>query len=273
MDLAGRRASRTVLLGSKGASVNRGVNWDHDKTNLFSAGGGVAATAARSGKTRHARNATARSCGTVSRRLVTKMPVAVPRVPYRTPQEGNWQWVDLWNCLYRERILFVGQGVTEELGNQLVGTLLYLDSVSQKDLQMYINTCEGGSLVPSLALYDTMRHLKSDIVTVGFGGVMGMAAFLMCSGTKGKRLSLAHTRIMMHLPSGAARGSSTDMWNETRELLRIRGYMLKCLEQQTGKTKEKLLEDFSRNTYFTPETAVEYGLIDQVLRPRRKQGK
>ena len=117
------------------------------------------------------------------------------------------------------------------------------------------------------------RHLKSDIVTVGFGGVMGMAAFLMASGTKGKRLSLAHTRIMMHLPSGAARGSSTDMWNETRELLRIRGYMLKCLETQTGKTQEQLLEDFSRNKYFTPEAAEEYGLIDQVLRPRRKAGK
>ena len=93
------------------------------------------------------------------------------------------------------------------------------------------------------------------------------------SGTKGKRLSLAHTRIMMHLPSGAARGSSTDMWNETRELLRIRGYMLKCLETQTGKSQEQLLSDFSRNTYFTPEAAQEYGIIDQVLRPRRKAGK
>ncbi len=137
----------------------------------------------------------------------------------------------------------------------------------------YINTCEGGEIVPSLALYDTMRHLKSDMVTVGFGGVMGMAAFLLTSGTKGKRLALGHTRIMMHLPAGTARGSSTDMWNETRELLRIRGYMLDCLEKQTGQTQEKLLKDFSRNTYFTPETAEEYGLIDQVLRPRRKAGK
>merc|ERR1712176_1472042 len=210
--------------------------------------------------------------GSRALRRVTKMPVAVPRVPYRTPQE-NWQWVDLWNCLYRERIIFVGQGISEELANQLVGTLLYLDSVSQKDLQMYINTCQGGELVPSLALYDTMKHLKSDVVTVGFGGVMGMAAFLMCAGTKGKRLALSHTRIMMHLPACAARGSSTDMWNETRELLRIRGYMLKCLEQQTGKSQEQLLEDFSRNKYFTPEAAEEYGIIDQVLRPRRKAGK
>ena len=233
------------------------------------------ATTTRRGRGRRGRvvGGAATRGGVLTRRLVTKMPVAVPRVPYRTPQEGQWQWVDLWNCLYRERILFVGQGITEELGNQLVGTLLYLDSVSQKDLQMYINTCQGGEIVPSLALFDTMRHLKSDVVTVGFGGVMGMAAFLMTSGTKGKRLALSHTRIMMHLPAGTARGSSTDMWNETRELLRIRGYMLKCLETQTGKSQEQLLEDFSRNKYFTPEAAEEYGIIDQVLRPRRKQGK
>ena len=158
---------------------------------------------------------------------MTKMPVAVPRVPYRTPQEGNWQWVDLWNCLYRERILFVGQGVTEDLGNQLVGTLLYLDSVSQKDLQMYINTCEGGSLVPSLALYDTMRHLKSDIVTVGFGGVMGMAAFLMCSGESSAPISrtpfsflcLAHGPtgylVALKLISLSFPNVRTCVWNKT----------------------------------------------------------
>jgi len=201
------------------------------------------------------------------------MPVGVPKVPYRTPQEGSWQWVDLWNCLYRERIIFVGTGVTEDLGNQLVGTMLYLDSVSDKDMQIYINTCQGGEVVPSLALYDTMRHLKSDVGTVSFGGAMGMAAFLLCSGTKGKRVALAHTRLMMHLPSGAARGTSTDMWNETRELIRIRGYMVKCLQQQTGQTEEKLVEDLSRNKYFTPESAQEYGIIDQVLRPRRRAGK
>lgn len=125
------------------------------------------------------------------------MPVAVPKVPYRTPGDGTYQWIDLWNCLYRERIIFVGQALSDDLANQLVGTLLYLDSISDKDMQIYINSCEGGALVPSLSLFDTMRALRSDIATVGFGGAMGMAAFLLCAGTKGKRLSLAHTRIMM----------------------------------------------------------------------------
>ena len=145
MECLGRTQARRVLGGSKTNGVNRGIGWEQQyhakgRNQLF----------------QHTQ-ATATRTTTTTRKLVTKMPVAVPRVPYRTPQEGNWQWVDLWNCLYRERILFVGQGVTEDLGNQLVGTLLYLDSVSQKDLQMYINTCEGGQLVPSLALYDTMR--------------------------------------------------------------------------------------------------------------------
>ena len=152
MECLGRTQARRVLGGSKTNGVNRGIGWEqqyqgrrnnNNNKQLFQA--------------TQATHTTRTTRTTTTRKLVTKMPVAVPRVPYRTPQEGNWQWVDLWNCLYRERILFVGQGVTEDLGNQLVGTLLYLDSVSQKDLQMYINTCEGGQLVPSLALYDTMR--------------------------------------------------------------------------------------------------------------------
>ena len=144
MECLGRTQARRVLGGSKTNGVNRGIGYEQQRNNkkqLF----------------QHTQATATTRTTTTTRKLVTKMPVAVPRVPYRTPQEGNWQWVDLWNCLYRERILFVGQGVTEDLGNQLVGTLLYLDSVSQKDLQMYINTCEGGQLVPSLALYDTMR--------------------------------------------------------------------------------------------------------------------
>ena len=153
MDLLGRKAADAVLHGSKASHVNRGAHWERNHSKLFQ----DPTTATSTRTTRRRVSARGFRAGAGARRLVTKMPVAVPRVPYRTPQEGNWQWVDLWNCLYRERILFVGQGVTEELGNQLVGTLLYLDSVSQKDLQMYINTCEGGQLVPSLALYDTMR--------------------------------------------------------------------------------------------------------------------
>ena len=162
------------------------------------------------------------------------MPIGVPRVPYRTPREGGWQWVDIWNCLYRERIIFLSKAVDDELGNQLVATMLYLDSENKKDMSLYIN-CSGGDVsgpgagaaegwlavalvvarrpgrrlhyerhtgcahrppcclpspsaalqvVPCLAIHDTMRHVKSDVATVGFGGCMGMSGFLLAVGKK-----------------------------------------------------------------------------------------
>lgn len=119
-----------------------------------------------------------------ARRQVTRMmPIGVPRVPYRTPREGGWQWVDIWNCLYRERIIFLSKAVDDELGNQLVATMLYLDSENRKDINIYMN-CSGGEVVPCMALHDTMRHIKSDVGTVGFGGVMGMSGFLLAVGAK-----------------------------------------------------------------------------------------
>jgi Clp protease len=116
------------------------------------------------------------------KRLATMMPMGVPRVPYRNPKHNMWQWVDIWNCLYRERICFLSKAVDDELGNQLVATMLYLDSESKKDISIYINA-SGGDVVPCLALHDTMKHIKADVATVGFGGVMGMAGFILACGT------------------------------------------------------------------------------------------
>jgi ATP-dependent Clp protease, protease subunit len=109
------------------------------------------------------------------------MPIGVPRVPYRMPRSNLWTWVDIWNCLYRERIVFLSKAVDDELGNQLVATLLYLDSENKKDISVYMNA-SGGDVVPCLALHDTMKHIQSDVATVGFGGVMGMAGFLLACG-------------------------------------------------------------------------------------------
>lgn len=214
--------------------------------------------------------ASARSAaaGGATRQVTRMMPIGVPRVPYRTPKEGTWQWVDIWNCLYRERIIFLSKPVDEELGNQLVATMLYLDSENKKDMNLYIN-CSGGEVVPSLAIHDTMRHIKSDVGTVGFGGCMGMSGFLLAVGKKGKRVALQNTRIMVHHPSGAARGQASDINREAKELLRIRDYMDSILAQATGQSFEKVARDFSRNKYFDTTEAQEYGLIDQVVRPRR----
>lgn len=196
------------------------------------------------------------------------MPIGVPRVPYRTPKEGSWQWVDIWNCLYRERIIFLSKPVDDELGNQLVATMLYLDSENKKDMNLYIN-CSGGEVVPCLALHDTMRHIGSDVSTVGFGGCMGMSGFLLAVGKKGKRYALQNTRIMVHHPSGVARGQASDMNREAKELLRIRDYMDSILAQACGKPFDVVARDFSRNKYFDTKEAQEYGLIDQIVRPAR----
>lgn len=126
------------------------------------------------------------SCTSSRKRDVAMMPVGVPRVPYRGPDK-RWHWVDIWNCLYRERIVFLNDAVGQQLGNQLVATLLYLDSENKKDIQVYIN-CEGGEVVPCLALHDTFKHIKSDVATVAFGGAMGMAGFLLACGAYPKCL-------------------------------------------------------------------------------------
>ncbi|KAL3133756.1 hypothetical protein ABBQ32_008240 [Trebouxia sp. C0010 RCD-2024] len=209
-----------------------------------------------------------RSFGGFKRQTTRMMPIGVPRVPYRTPKEGGWQWVDIWNCLYRERIIFLGKAIDEETGNQLVATMLYLDSENKKDLNLYIN-CSGGDVVPCLALHDTMRHIKSDVVTVGFGGCMGMSGFLLAVGKKGKRYVLPNTRIMLHHPSGSARGQASDIQNEARELLRIRSYVNKMLAEATGKPLERVQHDFNRNYYFNTQEAKEYGIIDNIIKPPR----
>lgn len=214
---------------------------------------------------------TARSNSISYKKKVTKMmPIGVPRVPYRTPKESSWQWVDIWNCLYRERIIFLSKPVDEELGNQLVATMLYLDSEDQKPLNLYIN-CSGGEVVPCLAIHDTMKHIRSDVGTVGFGGCMGMSGFLLAVGAKGRRNVLQNTHIMIHHPSGAARGQASDMNREAKELLRIRDYMDMILASATGQPFDKVAYDFSRNKYFDAKEALEYGIVDNIVKPARAQ--
>lgn len=176
--------------------------------------------------------------------------------------------MDIWNVLYRERIIFLGQNIDEEFGNQIVGTMLYLDSENNKDMNVYVN-CPGGDVVPSLSIHDTMKHCRSDVGTVGFGGALAMGGFLLSSGAKGKRYCLPHTKIMLHSPSGAARGQASDIENEARELLRVRRYLMQVIGKNTDRTEEETTASFSRDRYFTPEEAVEYGIVDQVIYPRR----
>ncbi|CAL5429767.1 unnamed protein product [Camellia sinensis] len=168
-----------------------------------------------------------------TRARIGMIPIGTPRVPYRTPGEGTWQWVDLWNALYRERIIFIGQHIGEEFSNQILATMLYLDSIdSSKRMYMYING-PGGDLTPSMAIYDTMQSLKSPVGTHCVGYAYNLAE-------KGNRFAMPLSRIALQSPAGAARGQADDIRNEANELLRIRDYLFNELPNKTGQPAEKL---------------------------------
>ncbi|OIT03159.1 atp-dependent clp protease proteolytic subunit-related protein 2, chloroplastic [Nicotiana attenuata] len=166
------------------------------------------------------------------------MPIGTPRVPYRNPTEGTWQWVDLWNALYRDRVIFIGQHIDEEFSNQTLATMLYLDNIDHsKKLHLYING-PGGDLTLSMAIYDTMQSLKSVVGTHCVGYAYNLVGFLLATGEKVNRFAMPLSRIALQSPAGAARGQVC--LHEADELLRIRDYLFKELAEKTGQPVEKV---------------------------------
>ncbi|OKH27655.1 ATP-dependent Clp protease proteolytic subunit [Chroogloeocystis siderophila] len=196
------------------------------------------------------------------------MPIGVPKVPYRMPGEAYTQWIDIYNRLYRERIIFLGRDVDDEIANQIIAVMLYLDSEDPgKDIYLYINS-PGGMVTSGMAIYDTMQHIKSDVVTICVGLAASMGSFLLAAGTKGKRLALPHSRIMIHQPSGGTRGQATDIEIEAREILRIRHQLNQIYAENTGQPLEKIEKDMDRDFFMSAEEAKQYGLIDKVIEER-----
>ena len=196
------------------------------------------------------------------------MPIGIPKVPYRMPGEPYTQWIDIYNRLYRERIIFLGRDVDDELANQIIAVMLYLDSEDPgKDIYLYINS-PGGMVTSGMAIYDTMQHIKSDVVTICVGLAASMGSFLLAAGTKGKRLALPHSRIMIHQPSGGARGQATDIEIEAREILRIRHQLNQIYADRTGQPLSKIEKDMDRDFFMSAEESKEYGLIDRVIEER-----
>lgn len=196
------------------------------------------------------------------------MPIGVPKVPYRMPGEQYTQWIDIYNRLYRERIIFLGRDVDDEIANQIIAVMLYLDSEDPgKDIYLYINS-PGGMVTSGMAIYDTMQHIKSDVVTICVGLAASMGSFLLAAGTKGKRLALPHSRIMIHQPSGGTRGQATDIEIEAREILRIRHQLNEIYAARTGQPLSKIEKDMDRDFFMSAEESKEYGLIDRVIEER-----
>ena len=194
------------------------------------------------------------------------MPIGTPSVPYRLPGSQYERWVDIYTRLGVERILFLGQEVSDGIANSLVAQMLYLDSEdSSKPIYLYINS-PGGSVTAGLAIYDTMQYVKSDVVTICVGLAASMGAFLLAAGTKGKRLALPHSRIMIHQPlGGTSQRQASDIEIEAREILRIKDMLNQSMADMTGQPLDKVTKDTDRDYFLSAAEAKEYGLIDRVI--------
>jgi ATP-dependent Clp protease protease subunit len=194
------------------------------------------------------------------------MPIGTPSVPYRLPGSQYERWVDIYTRLGVERILFLGQEVSDGIANSLVAQMLYLDSDdNSKPIYLYINS-PGGSVTAGLAIYDTMQYVKSDVVTICVGLAASMGAFLLAAGTKGKRLALPHSRIMIHQPlGGTSQRQASDIEIEAREILRMKDMLNQSMADMTGQPLEKIAKDTDRDYFLSAAEAREYGLIDRVI--------
>jgi len=190
----------------------------------------------------------------------------VPKVAYRIPGAASAEWVDIYNRLYRERIIFLGKEIDDKLANQIIGVLLYLDSEdSTKPIYLYINS-GGGSVLAGLAIYDTLRHIKSPVVTINMGLAASMASFLLAAGEKGRRLALPHSRVMMHQAMGGAQGQAEDIKVEAQQILTIQENMVREYSRMTGKEPDVIKRDISRDFFMSAEQAMEYGIVDDVVK-------
>jgi ATP-dependent Clp protease, protease subunit len=193
----------------------------------------------------------------------------VTTIPIVIEESGRGERAfDIYSRLLRERIVFLGEPVTSESANRIVAQLLFLEAEDpDKDIYLYINS-PGGSVYDGLGIFDTMQHIKPDVHTVCVGLAASMGAFLLCAGTKGKRSSLTHSRIMIHQPLGGARGQASDIRIQADEILYLKKKLNQELADRTGQPLERVEEDTDRDFFMSPAEAVEYGLIDKVIEKR-----
>jgi ATP-dependent Clp protease protease subunit len=172
---------------------------------------------------------------------------------------------DIYSRLLRERIVFLGTPVDDNVADSIVAQLLYLEAEDpEKDIQLYINS-PGGSVYAGLAIYDTMQQIRPDVVTICFGLAASMGAFLLCGGTAGKRMSLPSSRSMIHQPLGGAQGQASDIAIQAREILYIKQRLNTMLAQHTGQPYDRVANDTERDFFMSAIEAKEYGLIDRVI--------
>ena len=194
----------------------------------------------------------------------------MPLVPYVIEQTSRGERsYDIYSRLLKDRIIFLGEEVTDAAASTIVAQLLFLESEDPgKDIHLYINS-PGGSVTAGMAIYDTMQYIKCDVSTICIGMAASMGAFLLAGGKKGKRFALPNSEIMIHQPSGGARGQATEIQIAAENILRIKKKLNEILAENTGKPYEEIAADTERDNYMSAEDALEYGLIDAVISNRQ----
>jgi len=187
-------------------------------------------------------------------------------IPYVVEQTGRGERsYDIYSRLLKDRIIMLSGEVNDQVASSIVAQLLFLEAQDpDKDIYFYINS-PGGVITSGLSMFDTMNYIKPDIVTICIGQAASMGAFLLASGTKGKRYALPHARIMIHQPSGGAQGQSTDIQIQAKEIQRLKDTLNEILAEKTGKTVKRIEKDTERDYFMSSAEALEYGLIDKVL--------
>jgi len=193
----------------------------------------------------------------------------VPIVVEQTPR-GERSY-DIYSRLLIDRIIFLGTEIDDVVANLIIAQLLFLDAQSsEKDINLYINS-PGGSVSSTLAIYDTMQYLKSDISTICIGMAASGGAVILAAGTKGKRMALPNSRVMIHQPLGGAQGQVTDIEIQAREMIKIKEKLNSILAIHTGQPLEKIKKDTERDYFMSAEEAQIYGLVDQVILPKKER--
>ena len=194
------------------------------------------------------------------------MPNLVPYVIEQTSR-GERSY-DIYSRLLKDRIIFLGDEVSDISASLIVAQLLFLESEDpDKDISIYINS-PGGSITAGMAIYDTMNHIKCDVSTICVGMAASMGAFLLSGGAKGKRFALPNAEVMIHQPSGGARGQATDIQIHAERIIQMKKKLNKILAENTGQPVEKVTEDSERDRFMTSEEALAYGLIDKIITRR-----
>ena len=178
---------------------------------------------------------------------------------------------DIYSRLLKDRIIFLGSGVNDDVANSIIAQLLFLESEdSEKDITLYINS-PGGSVFSGLAIMDTMDYIKPDVSTVCMGMAASMGAMLLSAGTKGKRYALPNSEVMIHQPLGGAEGQASDIEITARHIIRIKEQLTDMLVEATGQTKERVSQDMDRDYWMTADEAKKYGLVDKVIKKKAKK--